>query len=75
MKKIKKFLKGFKQKYGLGAILLPLGALVVGGGLVLWGLYYSGFDVLKWATSSQAITIYIVAAVVACGLLVLWGMS
>lgn len=75
MKKFGKWLKGFKDKYGWGAIALPIGALLVGGSLVLWGLSVGGFDVLGWLVSSQAVLIYIIIGVVTLAILILWGLQ
>lgn len=75
MRKFKKWLKEFKKRYGWGAIALPIGALLVGGALVIYGMYLSGFDVLKWVASPQATLIYIVVAVCILLLLLLWGIQ
>lgn len=75
MKRFMKWVRSFKKRYGWGAIAFPLCALIAGGGLVCWGLSVSGFDIIAWLGSPQALTIYIIAALVVVALLVLWGMS
>lgn len=75
MKKFHKWLKEFKKKYGWGAVVLPIGALLVGGGLTIWGFYMSGFDVAGWLVSPHAVLIYLIVGVALLVLLILWGLQ
>lgn len=75
MKKFRKWVKDFKKKYGWGAIVLPIGALVIGGALVIYGMYLSGFNVFEWVASPQAILIYIIIVICILVILILWGLQ
>lgn len=75
MKKIKEWLKNVKKRYGWASIVIPIFLLVAGGALTIWGLYMSGFNVLEWLVSPQAVAIYVALFAIVSVVVTMWGLS